>query len=51
MVGKRLLGKVASLLCGYPRGKKFRQNRSISHHFLDILDFSDSLLRKVMVLS
>ena len=33
MIGKLLLGKVASRLCRYPVGQKFRQNHSISHRF------------------
>ena len=34
------LGKVTSRLCMYSAGKKFRQNRSISHHFQDKCAFA-----------
>ena len=49
--GKVIFGKIASMLYRYPAGQQFRRNRSISHRFGDIKDFSFSALRNIVPFS
>ena len=49
--GKTILAKSCTQLCTYPCGQKFHLNRSISHRFRHIKDFSFSELRKFVLFS
>ena len=51
IAGKSFLRKVVGTFCRYPVGQKICRNRSISHRFRDIKDFSFSALRKIVPFS